>query len=50
MPMMTGWKSPDKCGRKDQVTAPGALSCPDITWFWLGAIGVAIAAYFGKKT
>lgn len=49
MPMCLGWKT-DKCGRVDQVVAPSS-TCPDITWFWLGAVGVVLASIFtGKKT
>lgn len=44
MAMCLGWKSSDKCGRKDQIVAPNSNQCPDITWFWLGAVGVVIAS------
>jgi hypothetical protein len=43
-----GWTSMKNCGRSEQVVAPGAINCPDITWFYVAAVAIAIAALGGR--
>ena len=49
--MCIGWRSSDKCGRKDQVTTPAAVAvgCPNISWFWVGLAAVVLAGFTKKK-
>ena len=43
-----GWKKPKDCREEQVVKAGATATCPDITWFWLGAAGVFLAAIMKK--
>lgn len=45
--MCLGWRKMSDC--KEQTVAPCDTSCPSITWFWAGAVGVALALFMGPK-
>ena len=46
--MCLGWSTKPTCAARPAVQV-GGNACPDITWFWASAVGVALLAMFGGK-
>jgi hypothetical protein len=46
--MCLGWVKNNNCGRKEQVIPPCNV-CPDISWFYIGAVAAMALAVMGKK-
>lgn len=45
--MCLGWSTRPSCATRPPVQIGGG--CPDITWFWLTAAGVALLSLAGGK-